>query len=176
MKTAFISFDPSISSVGYARGIIAGKHAEIYDFGVFRPPRDKTMIDRTDLVVDRIMTLLSQAQTWASVSRAQELVGVVEVPSGRVNRNRHQGGGSGLSTYGFAAGAVYNTMRLSGNCSRILVIDEGWTGSHGKDKRIAVAMKAAPDYNPKDDRGADIADAICMAVFLAARGDFKPKT
>jgi hypothetical protein len=125
------------------------------------------MVDRVNFITDHLAEAVYQAAAWSYENGfGQKVIGAIEVPSGRVNRARHGGGGSGLSVYGFAAGACYNFLRYNPNVGTIHAVKEGWTGSQPKSKRKSVAMKSHPEYDPEKDKGGDVADAICLAAML----------
>lgn len=95
---------------------------------------------------------------------------VIEIPSGKVNHNRHGGAGSGLSVYGFAVGMLYQAIVTAHPLGAEFVagvLESKWIGGHTKDKRRRVARTYQPGYDQAKDRGGDEADAICLAVWYA---------
>ena len=88
---------------------------------------------------------------------------IIEIPSGKVNLARHHGGGAGLSVYGMAVGVVWHMLYL--NSTPIPVTEIEWTGGFSKEKRAAIAKKIYPQYDPAQDKGNDISDAIALALW-----------
>ena len=89
---------------------------------------------------------------------------IIEIPSGKVHL-RHGGGGSGLAAYGFATGAIRQACRDQLGRENVYSPNESWTGSHSKEKRKRVAMKAFPDLKSFKDPGMDISDAIALSIW-----------
>ena len=92
---------------------------------------------------------------------------VIEIPSGKVH-GRHKGGGSGLSVYGFAAGAIWRA------CAELAptwpIKDIEWTRTK-KEKRVSecVELYGQKYIDAKDTKGADIADAIGLGRWFIER-------
>jgi hypothetical protein len=152
----WLSIDPSSTATGwilYEPGPDMQSPIVARRWGVITPHAKFHAIERIGMMAMQI------AGTAESVDAV-----LIEIPSGRVNHARNRGGGSGLSIYGFAAGAIW--WAASHNCATVYATDESWTGGFSKDKRKAVAQKAVPGYRPAEDRGGDIADAICLAIWF----------
>jgi len=152
-----VSIDPSSTAIGWTI-YIPGQSMEdpfgaIPIFGVFRPNSRRKPYERMEDIAQ-----------WAKEWEAHPIDRVlIEVPSGAVNHGRNRGGGAGLSVYGFAAGVVWSA--LSDLFDAVVPIKETWTGGFTKAKRQSVAARHASGYDPKQDKGGDAADAICMAIW-----------
>ena len=120
--------------------------------------REKTAAGRIfDMTYD-LLNLLDEYKGFLEV--------ILEVPASRVFTSRHAGGGRGLAIYGMAVGYIWHALKVAESVSTVhLVKADEWTGGHSKAKRVAVAQRAAPDYDPKTDRGHDVADAISLLIW-----------
>lgn len=160
----FISLDPSSTAIGYA----AFRSLKCVKATIIKPRRQKDpALDRIDWMVK---ILSQEIDTVYHMLRRrkprEELVVVVEVTSGKVNRNRHGGGGAGLAIYGDAVGSIRTACRLNPQVDRVVQIFENeWIGGHGKAKRRRVAKANYGLYDASEDRGADLADAIALGVW-----------
>jgi Holliday junction resolvasome RuvABC endonuclease subunit len=151
----YLSLDPSSTCVGWAvftveEGTIAA--------GRIRG-KGKAATGRIDALVDAVASLAKEH----SIDSA-----IVEVPSGKVHAGRNRGGGSGLSVYGEAVGAIRTALRLMGLVMHS-VTAERWTGGHSKVKRRRVALKEYPALDGMTDGGGDISDAIALGVWYRLR-------
>lgn len=148
----YLCLDPSSRYVGWA---ILSEDGKVPAAG--RLSRTKGgFIERVDYLTVGVLDLLGEHGAKSAV---------IEVPSGGVYA-RHGGRGEGLSIYGFAAGAMDRAVysRCRGRVHRVAVAD--WKSGHSKDKARKVAKSHYPAYDPKKDGGADIADAISLAVWF----------
>lgn len=137
-----------------------------------------TILASTFTIYDlEVMTLAEKCKAisriirrWAFFdSNSNPLTAIIELPSGRVNTARHKGRGSGLATYGVAAGAALTALQSVLRPSRIIAWSEAWSGSSSKEKRKKVASTICRSYDPKADTGGDAADALCMIYFAALK-------
>lgn len=89
---------------------------------------------------------------------------VVEIPSGKAGAGSKKGAKSSLAVYGYAAGCVRGWASRAG--VPVLPIDERtWTQAAGvkKEMRPLTVQGLYPhQYDPDDDDGADMADAILL--------------
>jgi hypothetical protein len=142
-----LAIDPSLTCCGWA--IFDRHHAKLLHVGRIMPGNyKKPLADRLDRIRDGLTDL--PVDSFERV--------VIEVPSGHVGRNRHQGGGAGLSRYGMAVGYVIGVTASLGPPS--LVTENEWTNSVPKKTRTMIIQRTVPGYNSIPDPGGDIADAI----------------
>lgn len=93
----------------------------------------------------------------------------IELPSGRRSARTESTRGAGLTTYGVAAGRVWALAdAMAANQDLVILVDERtWTGSRPKGQNLAVVSAMFPQYRAQDDPGADVADAIGIALWAA---------
>jgi len=92
---------------------------------------------------------------------------VIEVPSGKVGA-KHGGGGAGLTTYGFAVGAVWQACRNATVWANVHTVDEStWTRRVPKKKRQLLIAAQFPQYGAvvDIDKGGDVSDAIGIGLW-----------
>ncbi|MEM8782370.1 MAG: hypothetical protein AAGE65_05870 [Planctomycetota bacterium] len=149
-----LSLDPPSTSTGYA---VLRPDATVVEAGLLRLPGKRPALARIDAMVADLFEL------FAGV--AQPAVGVIEVPSGKVHRGRHGGGGAGLSVYGLAAGALREALRRLVAPERLVsVTAEQWTRGKRKSVRTQLLGAELPAYGAvaARDGGGDVGDAIAM--------------
>jgi len=142
-----LSIDPSLTCCGWA--IFDRHHAKLLHVGRIIPGDSKKPLAKR---LERIAEGLTDLPT-DSFDRV-----VIEVPSGHVGRNRHGGGGAGLSLYGLAVGYVIGVTKSLGPPA--LVKENDWTNGVPKKTRTLVIQRTVPRYKSIPDPGGDIADAI----------------
>ena len=104
-------------------------------------------------------------EIWVEVHSRHVDKCLIEVPSGGVH-TRHGGRGEGLSIYGFAVGAIRQSLRHWLGYSAVIDLPVAeWKSGQPKEKAIKVATKHYPPYADMKDPSADIADGIAMAVW-----------
>jgi hypothetical protein len=168
--TRILSFDPSSSKIGYAYAFINesnkfyGLKADyLSPFRQKDPPRK-----RTDYMVKSACAIMDEILQGAKLNN-QELLVLVEVTSGKVNHNRHGGGGAGLATYGDAVGCLRTALaytleaRAWPSHNLVLLEENDWIGGFSKEKRQTVALRYFPDLVHIKDAGNDASDAAAMA-------------
>lgn len=151
---SLLSLDPSSKCLGWAFGEPGSEGLGIKCAGRIAPPEKKKPLVRIEMIVDGLWSLLS------SIRPAHVLI---EIPGGR--QQKKVGQGIGLTVYGMAVGAVWNTCYLSPEASTIHPIRESdWIGNKKKSERPFRAKLFWPGYerHAEEDKGRDIADAICM--------------
>jgi Holliday junction resolvasome RuvABC endonuclease subunit len=143
-----LAIDPSLTCTGYA--MFSADEQLICGGTIKVSPKLDTM-ERISLIIDDIRQLIE-----AGVSHV-----VVEVTSGKVSA-RHRGGGAGLATYGMLVGAVW--YACSEEVETIHIYENTWTKGKGTkdDRRFRVAAEYPGRYDPEQDKGADVADAVLL--------------
>lgn len=114
----------------------------------------------------RIVSLCDDLRSQLEVSRPTTIL--VEWPSGKVGK-RHHGYGAGLSVYGCGVGGIEAECRHYSKtvhgCEVIPILENDWTrGVPKRDRQLAVASEY-PAYRIADDPGADVSDAIGLALW-----------
>lgn len=146
-----VGIDPSSTRTGYA---VMSSPTTIVEAGYLRAGKLATpALERIKVMASDLGALLKE--------HCPEMV-VIEVSSGKVGRRRHTGRGSGLAVYGTAVGALLAIAWFCGTSPVCPVLENEWTRSVPKLTRQRQIVAAFPDYALKvrDDRGADVADAI----------------
>ena len=96
---------------------------------------------------------------------------VIEWTSGKVNTSRHKGAGAGLAVHGAATGALWRECEawrrslpaaMQGRTMIELVRENQWARGTPKAARQAAVAQEFPQYNPADDPGMDISDALAL--------------
>jgi len=149
--------DPGSLVTGYA--VMNGK-SEILDAGKFLPNKTR---DPNYLRIDTICDQFEQ-----EIISIQPDYVVIEWTAGKINKSRHKGGGSGISIYGIAIGALWRTaLHTHSDREKVIIIAENvWTKGIPKAKRMANIGLIYPQYNPDLDTGGDVADAIGLGRFF----------
>jgi Holliday junction resolvasome RuvABC endonuclease subunit len=154
-----LALDPSSTRTGYA--VFAG---ELVDAGLLTPrPRKLDFVPRIHQMAADVRGLIEQY--------LPEKI-VIEITSGHVG-HRHKGHGAGLSVYGMAVGYLLAVVEASGRS--VSAIEENvWTRGVPKTKRTAmIAAMYRRQYNPANDPGGDVADAIGLGRFFLAERKVK---
>lgn len=160
-KEIALILDPSSTKTGYARVREDGK---VLEAGLIRPLAKALFTDRVITTVEMVGKLLDE-------DNYQRIV--IEIPSGKVNRSKNPSG-SGLTRYGFAAGAVF--WECYKNAAPVEAISETqWTAAYRinggqiktKRQRALGIATACPAYLAQmaKDSGFDMADAIGLGLW-----------
>ncbi len=160
-----LAIDPGSKRTGWALMRTGAIH-----YAGYLESKVKTPIDRVRWMIRDLRVQLMIRGLCSEL----DLTIVIEITSGKVNRNRHGGGGAGLAVYGMAVGMIVQA------CSKWVPLDRlhtptenEWTGSTSKAKRIRIAQAEYPDNDAKADPGADMADAIAMCAWWRDIGSRK---
>lgn len=156
-----LALDPSSTRTGWA--VLDG--GEVVEAGALSVPSKKgePAAERCIRMMRAVQGLLLE---WVGVDSC-----VIEIPSGKVNHARNQGGGSGLSVYGFAVGMIYAAVVEADGVSSAAYTAEQWTRGITKEKRKRIAARYYPAYLGMKDAGGDIADAISLGVWFLKNKD-----
>jgi len=162
-RSTIVSLDPSSTVVGYA---VMRTDGRLVQAGPITPEDKKAgSFERVQSLGDDI---------WSLLERHQPDIILIEWTVGKVGQRRHQGGGAGLSVYGCGVGwigCVCNTWISAGTwCALqmprlIAILENDWTRGVPKEDRQAAVFAAYPQYDPAEDPGGDVADAIDMALW-----------
>lgn len=169
-----LSIDPSSTCTGYAV-FEHGPDAptpRLIEHGRLTAKSSLSALGRIDAIVEDVLDIC--------IERRPKHV-VIEIPSGKVaGRVRGRSGGTGLSVYGMAVGAIRQAMRqLDGTGGSFVhdALESTWIGTANRSKatRQLAARSMYPDYNPDTDTGGDAADAIMLGVWWCER-DYVSRT
>lgn len=100
---------------------------------------------------------------------------VIEITSGKVNKGRHFGGGSGLSKYGMFIGFLWGRLLELGFCVHD-VLENDWTRSSSKESRQLVARQLFKAVYTSKDTGMDESDAIMLGLWWIKKFKFETQT
>ena len=150
-----IAIDPGSKVTGYA----VFEDDKLIDAGLLKPQKTRLPNDK------RILSICFEVEKL--LDEHEPKVVVLEWTTGKVGKNRHKGGGSGLAIYGIAIGAIWMVARLREGVAlpATVLIDESWTCGKPKVKRLAELELTCPAYKRKDDKGGDMGDAILLAQY-----------
>lgn len=155
-KSKILSLDPSSAVVGYA---VMTPGRELIQAGAITPARKSAgSFERIASMENDVLSVLVKEQPHTIL---------IEWTKGKVGK-RHHGLGAGLAVYGCGVGWIgclcqQWVNRKNVRCQLIPILENEWTrGVPKKDRQLAVAQ-IYPQYDPADDPGADVADAIGMA-------------
>lgn len=167
-----LSIDPSSTVIGWANMVSATRLVEA---GLIRPDSSRDdSYKRIGMMCRDLRELLDQVRP---------AVILVEWTRGKVGRRRHQGLGAGLAVYGCGVGAAArecehwaadprNSRLVTGRLNKthvVPILENTWTrGVPKRDRQLAIASMF-DDYHITADPGADISDAIGMAVWWFRR-------
>jgi len=170
-----MGIDPSSTATGWA--IIKGLHTMDLDaYGIIKPPSGKTQHPslptflREHLADKRYHAFCRTLYTLEHLPRVAceappDLI-VVEIPSGLIGTGAKRGARGSLTSYGFAAGAIFATLHcIMPPAGRVLPVTERhWIGrNNSKLKRQLEVASLYGQYDRKYDRGGDASDAISLA-------------
>jgi hypothetical protein len=157
MKT-ILAIDPSSSATGWALLDLAGR---IIEGGIIKPDK---------LRAEPQFRIKSMAEDFRQLLNEFEPgIILIEITSGKVGINRNKGAGAGLGVYGMAVGYFWALTdcwfrqlpaEQQGQTEVVVVKENDWTRGVPKEDRIAAFACEFPAYNPADDPGGDVADAI----------------
>lgn len=112
---------------------------------------------------------------WTLLNYWQPKTILIEWTSGKVGKRHGSGGGAGLAVHGAATGAIWREVvawlrrqppENQINTEVLLIKENIWTRGVSKKERTAAVAAMFPEYNPADDPGLDIADAIGINIFF----------
>ncbi len=161
MADVILSLDPSSTRSGWA---VMQPPERLLQAGLLLPEKTKAASEA------RIETMCRDLREL--LEESQPAVVVIEWTSGKVNVKRHKGEGAGLAVHGAATGALWREIEgwkrsLSadrrGRTLITLVRENEWTRGVSKQDRQATVAASFSAYDPSQDPGADIADAIALA-------------
>jgi len=157
-----VSLDPSSSVIGYAviDGAAIGA-AALDAAGLITPADGRHPSYRR--IRDMCADLLELLE-----ANAPEVI-LIEWSKGKVGR-RHKGRGAGLAVYGAGVGAALVTADtwsgIHGQSATVIpILENDWTRGVPKQRRSAWVAAQYPQYNPAQDPGGDVADAIGLARY-----------
>lgn len=160
-----IALDPSSSCIGYAR---FSRDGALCDAGRATTPMTQGAYVRMVKLAEEILELVECS------TPATRITCVIEVPSGKVNRGRHKGGGAGLSVYGVAVG--YLLGRLANlDVDVRMILENDWTRGIAKADRQASVAARHRSYERANDPGADVSDAIALGEWWMVEQQLKHK-
>lgn len=163
MEDIIFSLDPGSKKTGWC---VMGAREQLIQAGLLLPDKQSTAPEfRIHRMCEDLRNLLDELQP---------AVIVIEWTSGKVGRKRHGGQGAGLAIYGISVGSLWREVLAWRRALPAeqqlevkveLVLENVWTRGIPKRKRIEAVSAAFPQYNPEQDRGGDVADAIGLACF-----------
>lgn len=163
-----LAIDPSSSMTGYA---VLNEQERLLEAGLLKPNKQR------DPPAERIAAMCGDL--WTLLDHTEPAAVVIEWTSGHVGQKRHQGGGAGLSVYGIAIGAIWQTAvhwaaSHPKRKTRIELINENdWTGGKPKPERTGMIARLYPQYELASDPGGDVADAIGLGRWWICEKRFK---
>ena len=156
-RVTLLSLDPASIITGYA--VMTGEgSSNLVEAGRLKAPTkgSEPLVRIRAIAQDLRELIVEMSPTHA----------VVEITRGKVNRNRHHGGGAGLGIYGMAVGYLLRVVE-SGVASVSAVEENEWTGKVPKDDRTERLSLEYPDWAAAmlADEGGDVADAIGLGLW-----------
>lgn len=180
-----LAIDPSSTCTGYAllRGL---GPADLVEVGLIRPSDAKAaqaVAEPSEVVrawnscrelsaLRRVLTVVADVEAVVAELAGDAAVSVVvEIPSGLSGTGSRNGARGSLTTYGLAAGMVYQAARAVAPGRVYGVTERQWTaGAGSKEKRArGVVALYAGRYRVADDDGLDGADAIGLGRWWVRR-------
>ena len=178
-----LALDPGSQVVGYA--VLRGLGAEdLQEGGVLRASLARSVLEKAEYPAwlkemlyapeltawRRILSLVGEVEDLVMSAIAVGAQIVVEIPSGKIGTGARRGARGALTTYGFAAGCIYQACVSLRHRSVVPVTERQWTrGAGSKQKRQdGIAAFYRGYYDPQTDPGADLADAIELARWWIA--------
>jgi hypothetical protein len=162
MSVKLLSLDPSSSVVGYAL-FIDGK---LHDAGKLTP--DKASAS----ALARVISLRQQLVEMLYFEQPDVIIIEAMVEK---QYTRNAGRVTALALCGWAMGVAFGTCitwAACGNttsCTAVHAVgNQEWTRGRRKDEAKTLTAAEFPQYNPKDDKGGDVADAISMGLWWLA--------
>jgi len=151
-----LAIDPSSTCTGYA----IWRDGHIAEIGRITPGRTRDhYLDRVEAITGEVAALLVECAPQHAV---------IEVPSGRRGKGSERGATGHLAIYGVAVGAVLQTLRARPEVCLTCVDERTWTRGRPQRQRVALAVATSPTYDPRQDPGADVADAIGLGLWWLA--------
>jgi hypothetical protein len=160
MERTILSLDPSSTATGWALLDLAGR---IVQGGIIKSDKLRNEPQfRIKSMAEEFRQLLNEFGPG---------IVIIEITSGKVGLNRHKGSGSGLSIYGMAVGYLWAVTdcwlrqlpaEQQGQTQIVPIRENLWCRGISKADRIAAVACEFPEYNPADDPGGDLADAVSL--------------
>jgi len=177
-----MAIDPSSTCTGYA--VLAGlAPQDLLDAGrivgssgvsacAWVSPAARDWYGRVELAACvRVASMMRDLSDVLSEWRPETIV--VEVPSGKIGTGAKRGARGSLTTYGLAAGAIWEWSRRAIPAGRVLAVTERmWTRSAGSKRRRQLMVRAiyANRYDRSRDPGGDVADAVGLGRWFLEVG------
>ena len=117
---------------------------------------------------DRIFAMSDDLWQLLDVVRPGTVL--VEWTKGKVGKRRHKGRGAGLAVYGAGVGGLgvaarYWIQSKQADCDLVPILENTWTRGVCKEDRICAVAQQFPSYDPAQDPGGDMGDAIGLAWY-----------
>jgi Holliday junction resolvasome RuvABC endonuclease subunit len=186
--STILSIDPSSTCIGYAV-VNSLESSGLVEAGRIKPSTGKDAVNylhpklarwlaRKELSAMRRIESMSP-DVFELIERVAPTVVAVEVPSGLFGTGAKRGARGSLTTYGLAAGRIYELCQHRSEQIGIPclpITERMWTtGAGNKTRRLPNIVAIYRQYDPSKDPGGDIADAIGIARWawreLAADGN-----
>jgi hypothetical protein len=159
MKT-ILAIDPSSTATGWALLDLAGR---IVQAGNIRPDKLRSEPQfRIKSMAEDLRQLLNEFEPGTVV---------IEITSGKTSKRHGSGAGAGLGVYGMAVGYLWAVTdcwlrqlpaEQQGQTQIVPIRENLWCRGISKADRIAAVACEFPEYNPADDPGGDLADAVSL--------------
>ena len=155
-----IAIDPSSTKTGYA----VMEYGRLIEAGLLTGDRQR---DRYTERVDAMCLALNRL-----LDEYKPLNAVIELSSGAPGTGSRSGASASLIMYGYATGAIdRELMHHPGVMALWRYTEQEWIGRRGgvatsKKARQATVQALYRDYDPQDDKGGDVSDAICLGLWF----------
>jgi len=153
-----LSLDPGILATGWA----VLEDGALRDWGELRPDDAKASVPA------RISSLCLELEARLGEFKPDMIL--LEWNSGKVNVNRHKGGGAGLAVHGEVTGSLWREAvhwaRRRADAKVVPIDENAWTRGVSKDARALAVKGLYPQLpNPESDTGLHVHDAVGLAVW-----------
>jgi len=150
-----LSLDPSSSVTGYA--VTDYDSERVLEAGLCKPHKSRLPVRA------RVLSMLDDISKI--IREHAPSVYLVECPLGK-QYTRTPGKISGIPVWAFAAGTVFGWLEAKTDGRNVWPISNVlWTAGKSKNARVIRAGLLMPGYDAAHDKGADMADAICLAAW-----------
>lgn len=156
-----LAIDPSSTRLGWA---VMDGHESLIDAGlIIADEYEYGLKGKRRIRVRKLEAFERVDGVCETLSARLQLVDpdeiVIETTSGKIARRLKKYAPTGQAFYGMAIYGVYRLCTASQRPVH-MVKENKWTGGVPKEKRQFAVATLFPRYNPADDAGGDIADAI----------------